>query len=68
MVGSIGYEDEHPDAEEYAAGLEISFWLLHRFHGREPNAKVKRRRSPLGRRVPTLAMKMAKPWPVLASA
>jgi len=32
------------------------------------NAKGKQRRSPLGRRVPILAMKMAKPWPVLASA
>ena len=35
---------------------------------KRPNALVKRRRSPLGRRVPTLAMKMAKPWPVSASA
>lgn len=28
------------------------------------NAQVNRRRSPTGRRAPTLAMKMAKPWPV----
>jgi hypothetical protein len=34
----------------------------------KPNAKVNRRRRPKGRRVPTLANKMAKPWPVLASA
>jgi hypothetical protein len=34
----------------------------------EPNAQVNRRRSPLGRRAPKVAMKMAKPWPVLASA
>jgi hypothetical protein len=45
---------------------EVVWWLVK--HGLDLTTKVSGAGAPKVRRAPSLAMKMAKPWPVLASA